>query len=137
MLSINKRASTKNLALRARFLRRERGIRTPGPFTVNGFQDRRIKPLCHLSKKRQATYIAPLQPNYLCCLPTLEDLQGAGRIRLARTKINIFKHSSIRVFNFYIKYSKNRRIFFAEGLKILIFCLSLHSYKKINYYGKR
>jgi hypothetical protein len=30
-------------------LRRERGIRTPGPVTVNGFQDRRIRPLCHLS----------------------------------------------------------------------------------------
>ncbi len=28
---------------------RERGIRTPGPVTVNGFQDRRIRPLCHLS----------------------------------------------------------------------------------------
>ena len=28
----------------------ERGIRTPGPVTVNGFQDRRIRPLCHLSK---------------------------------------------------------------------------------------
>lgn len=27
----------------------ERGIRTPGGFTLNGFQDRRIKPLCHLS----------------------------------------------------------------------------------------
>jgi hypothetical protein len=27
----------------------ERGIRTPGPLTVNGFQDRRIQPLCHLS----------------------------------------------------------------------------------------
>ncbi len=27
----------------------ETGIRTPGPVTVNGFQDRRIKPLCHLS----------------------------------------------------------------------------------------
>ena len=27
----------------------ERGIRTPGPFTVNGFQDRRNRPLCHLS----------------------------------------------------------------------------------------
>ncbi len=25
------------------------GIRTPGPVTVNGFQDRRIKPLCHPS----------------------------------------------------------------------------------------
>ncbi len=27
----------------------ERGIRTPGPVTDNGFQDRRIRPLCHLS----------------------------------------------------------------------------------------
>ena len=27
----------------------ERGIRTPGPVTVNGFQDRRIRPLCQLS----------------------------------------------------------------------------------------
>ena len=29
--------------------RGEGGIRTPGPVTVNGFQDRRIRPLCHLS----------------------------------------------------------------------------------------
>ena len=28
----------------------EGGIRTPGPVTVNGFQDRRDRPLCHLSK---------------------------------------------------------------------------------------
>ena len=28
----------------------ERGIRTPGTFQYNGFQDRRIRPLCHLSK---------------------------------------------------------------------------------------
>ena len=27
----------------------ERGIRTPEPVKVNGFQDRRIRPLCHLS----------------------------------------------------------------------------------------
>ena len=27
----------------------ERGIRTPEPVTVNGFQDRRIRPLCHFS----------------------------------------------------------------------------------------
>jgi CBS domain-containing protein len=27
----------------------ERGIRTPGPVTVNGFQDRRVRPLCQLS----------------------------------------------------------------------------------------
>ena len=27
----------------------ERGIRTPGPVTVNSFQDYRIRPLCHFS----------------------------------------------------------------------------------------
>ncbi|WP_302316399.1 hypothetical protein, partial [uncultured Muribaculum sp.] len=27
-----------------------RGIRTPGGVTLNGFQDRRNRPLCHLSK---------------------------------------------------------------------------------------
>lgn len=30
-------------------LGRERGIRTPGRLPYNGFQDRRIRPLCHLS----------------------------------------------------------------------------------------
>ncbi len=29
----------------------ERGIRTPGPVTVNGFQDRRFRPLSHLSER--------------------------------------------------------------------------------------
>ncbi len=29
----------------------ERGIRTPGSVKNNGFQDRRIKPLCHLSNE--------------------------------------------------------------------------------------
>ena len=28
----------------------ETGIRTPGSVTFNGFQDRRNRPLCHLSK---------------------------------------------------------------------------------------
>jgi hypothetical protein len=31
----------------------ERGIRTPGGVTLNGFQDRRIRPLCHLSKNKR------------------------------------------------------------------------------------
>ena len=30
----------------------ERGIRTPGPVKINGFQDRRIRPLCHLSSDK-------------------------------------------------------------------------------------
>ena len=33
------------------FSRGERGIRTPGPVTVNSFQDCRIRPLCHFSNK--------------------------------------------------------------------------------------
>ncbi len=38
----------------------ERGIRTPGPLTVNGFQDRRNRPLCQLSaaKVRLETLIS-------------------------------------------------------------------------------
>lgn len=33
-----------------RSFRGERGIRTPGGVTLNGFQDRRNRPLCHLSE---------------------------------------------------------------------------------------
>ena len=44
-----------------------RGIRTPGPVTVNGFQDRRIRPLCHPSGckiiARQFNYQIFLQDN--------------------------------------------------------------------------
>ena len=41
----------------------ERGIRTPGPVTVNGFQDRRNRPLCHLSggKSSKVMHIAKRQ----------------------------------------------------------------------------
>ena len=37
----------------------ERGIRTPGGVTHNGFQDRRIKPLCHLSAGNELYVYAP------------------------------------------------------------------------------
>ena len=36
-------------ALKNTLLSGERGIRTPGGLHLNGFQDRRIKPLCHFS----------------------------------------------------------------------------------------
>ena len=35
----------------------ERGIRTPGGVTLNGFQDRRNRPLCHLSRLASAKLI--------------------------------------------------------------------------------
>ena len=36
-------------SLLSRLLCGEGGIRTPGGVTLNGFQDRRDRPLCHLS----------------------------------------------------------------------------------------
>jgi hypothetical protein len=35
----------------------ERGIRTPGGITLNGFQDRRNRPLCHLSAAKLKNYV--------------------------------------------------------------------------------
>ena len=40
----------------------ERGIRTPGPVKVNGFQDRRDRPLRHLSGGKSTTFSAPDNP---------------------------------------------------------------------------
>ena len=36
----------------------ERGIRTPGTSQFNGFQDRRNRPLCHLSGRKSITIFA-------------------------------------------------------------------------------
>ncbi len=36
----------------------ERGIRTPGPVTVNSFQDCRNRPLCHFSNKTNEFLLA-------------------------------------------------------------------------------
>ena len=41
---------------RAARLGGKRGIRTPGPVKINGFQDRRIRPLCHLSGCKGTTF---------------------------------------------------------------------------------
>ena len=39
----------------------ERGIRTPGGVTLNGFQDRRNRPLCHLSSAKGGFFSLLLQ----------------------------------------------------------------------------
>ena len=61
----------------------ERGIRTPGPVTVNGFQDRRIRPLCHLSGakvKHRSRIIKKSSKKHLktphCSLITLSADEG-------------------------------------------------------------
>jgi hypothetical protein len=43
----------------------ERGIRTPGSLTFNGFQDRRNRPLCHLSGRKIRVW--GLIAKYYCC----------------------------------------------------------------------
>ena len=40
----------------------ERGIRTPGASQLNGFQDRRNRPLCHLSRHKSTHFF------YICKL---------------------------------------------------------------------
>ena len=42
----------------------ERGIRTPEPVKVNGFQDRRIRPLCQLSNRFPVKGIAKVVKKY-------------------------------------------------------------------------
>ena len=46
----NKKAAFRRLSLFVKIDGGEGGIRTPGPLRVNGFQDRRDRPLRHLSK---------------------------------------------------------------------------------------
>ena len=43
----------------------ERGIRTPGSLTFNGFQDRRNRPLCHLSGRKIRVW--GIIAKYNCC----------------------------------------------------------------------
>ena len=54
------------VSLSARNFSGKRGIRTPGPSQVNGFQDRRIRPLCHLSLCRSACCTDMLTCERLC-----------------------------------------------------------------------
>jgi hypothetical protein len=71
----------------------ERGIRTPGPVTVNGFQDRRIRPLCHLSAakvhdhhfhpKKKWIYFYHIAPNpYSHCITAQSGSFNADHLAL-------------------------------------------------------
>ena len=52
----------------------ERGIRTPGPVKINGFQDRRIRPLCHLSN----------------IVPLLRDCKGTNKFHTCKLFFTFF-----------------------------------------------
>jgi hypothetical protein len=49
VLALNYSNIKKAAPFKAAFSSGELGIRTPGTFRFNGFQDRRIRPLCQLS----------------------------------------------------------------------------------------
>ena len=66
-------ANVKSLYLQALQFCGERGIRTPGPVTVNGFQDRRIRPLCHLSGAKIHFEILSLQKKYFNVKNLIKD----------------------------------------------------------------
>ena len=56
----------------------EGGIRTPGPFRVNGFQDRRFRPLSHLSFIFQSassyTYLPGINHHFALLTPARRDI---------------------------------------------------------------
>lgn len=57
----------------------ERGIRTPGTSRFNGFQDRRIRPLCHLSRRDKSRIFFDLKkPKGKKNLEMLKKKEGIG-----------------------------------------------------------
>ena len=58
----------------------ERGIRTPGPVKINGFQDRRIRPLCHLSSIVPEPGFAPIGHGF----PFRRDCKGTNNFRTCK-----------------------------------------------------
>ena len=79
----------------------ERGIRTPGSFHFNGFQDRRIRPLCHPSillscnlagrkPLKQFDAIAPLANNRYYAAKRLQDRRIQPLLHLCTQNAYIF-----------------------------------------------
>ena len=60
----------------------ERGIRTPGSLHYNGFQDRRIRPLCHLSIAG-----AKIMEKYKFTKKSCSILQNKNQLFICRLKI--------------------------------------------------
>jgi hypothetical protein len=57
----------------------ERGIRTPGAVTLNGFQDRRIRPLCHFSGAKVVLFF--FTPNNQCKKKIKINLVGKSYLK--------------------------------------------------------
>ena len=58
----------------------KRGIRTPGASQLNGFQDRRNRPLCHLSERKNITEISFFQLEARFYFPIRKRVGALGGI---------------------------------------------------------
>ena len=71
----------------------KRGIRTPGASQLNGFQDRRNRPLCHLSGRKSITEFSFFQFSPRFTLRTAESRRSDSRNesgRLSPSKVYFF-----------------------------------------------
>ena len=66
----------------------ERGIRTPGASQLNGFQDRRNRPLCHLSSSECACRMNDAcQRPWATAIPPLSSKPRASRMMFFRNRV--------------------------------------------------
>gem|GEM_PF-5467778 len=88
----------------------ERGIRTPGGVTLNGFQDRRIRPLCHFSnlsrsfQDRRSRHFGATALPFL--LPILRDCREVFKTAAPEISGRPLCHFSSRYFGIVEKFSR-------------------------------
>ena len=83
----------------------EGGIRTPGTLvTPNGFQDRRLRPLCHLSKKELENFSRFTSTSFLLYI-TGEYIRLSINSSLYLTKIMSFQQTLPLHLSFHLSYT--------------------------------
>jgi GWxTD domain-containing protein len=116
----------KSPLVRAFLIGGERGIRTPGAFTPNGFQDRRNRPLCHLSAAKVQSFFLPqtlsVKKHFAACFHPLFS------------PVNWFVHGFTSVFrNFAMHFTKSEmKIRYFLMLALLAGFISSGSAMKLN-----
>ena len=86
----------------------ETGIRTPGTSQYNGFQDRRNRPLCHLSKTSfQKCFLLKAVQRYEDILNMQEFSQKNNRRFPKDSNIQVFYVEKHKIGHIYADYMKN------------------------------
>lgn len=75
----------------------ERGIRTPGPVKVNGFQDRRDRPLCHLSSVPPNGAKAFVPISFAKVIKVMERYINFSRITYIHCSQNVYTYRTIPI----------------------------------------